>query len=92
VSEPGGAKSTTLITRDLFGGGDSVDSEYQELDLNLQVSSGWEKRMDLRNIFCKCQFLCLFHEIIERFLFKIMIFSSFCFLQFLSVGASTDLL
>jgi len=79
VCEPGGAKSTTLITRDLFGGGDSIES-------------GWEKRLDLRNIFCKCQFFCLCHEIIERFLFKIMIFSSFCFLQFLSVGASTDLL
>jgi len=46
VSEPGGAKSTTLITRDLFGGGDFVES-------------GWEKRLDLRNIFCKCQFFCL---------------------------------
>jgi hypothetical protein len=34
----------------------------------------------------------LCHEIIERFLFKIMIVSSFCFLQFLFVGASTDLL
>jgi len=92
VSEPGGAKSTTLITRDLFGGGDSVESESQELDLNLQVPSGWEKCLDLKNIFCKCQFFCLFHEIIERFLFKIMIFSSFCFLQFHSVGMSTDLL
>jgi len=79
VSEHGGAKSTTLITRDLFGGGDSVES-------------GWEKRLDLRNIFYKCQFFCLCHEIIERFLFKIMIVSSFCFLQFLFVGASTDLL
>ena len=45
VSEPRGGKSTTLITRDLFGGGggDSVESESQELNLNLQVPSGWEK-------------------------------------------------
>jgi hypothetical protein len=83
VSEPGGAKSTTLITRDLFGGGDSVESESQELDLNLQVPSGWEKCLDLKNIFCKCQFFCLFHEIIERFLFKIMIFF---FLLFSSIS------
>jgi hypothetical protein len=43
VSEPRGAKSTTLITGDLFGGGgggDSVESESQELDLDLQVPSG----------------------------------------------------
>lgn len=52
VSEPGGAKSTTLITRDLLGGGgggDSVESESQELDLDLQVPSGWEKRLDLKS-------------------------------------------
>ncbi|KAL3591775.1 hypothetical protein D5086_010415 [Populus alba] len=52
VSESGGAKSTTLITRDLLGGGggggDSVESESQELDLDLQVPSGWEKRLDLK--------------------------------------------
>ncbi|KAJ6774823.1 F3O9.30 [Salix purpurea] len=54
-SEPGGAKSTTLITRDLLGGGggggggDSAESESQELDLDLQVPSGWEKRLDLKS-------------------------------------------
>jgi hypothetical protein len=56
VSEPGGAKSTTLITRDLLGGGggggDSVESESQELDLDLQVPSGWEKRLDLKVNWC----------------------------------------
>ncbi|XP_011022098.1 PREDICTED: uncharacterized protein LOC105123986 [Populus euphratica] len=51
VSEPGGGKSTTLITRDLLGGGGggSVESESQELDLDLQVPSGWEKRLDLKS-------------------------------------------
>jgi len=52
VSEPGGAKSTTLITRDLLGGGDSAESESQELDLDLQVPSGWEKRLDLKVNWC----------------------------------------
>ena len=54
VSESGGAKSTTLITRDLLGGGggDSVESESQELDLDLQVPSGWEKRLDLKVNWC----------------------------------------
>jgi hypothetical protein len=44
VCEPGGAKSTALITRDLFGGGYSVES-------------GWEKRLDLRNIFLQVPIL-----------------------------------
>ena len=50
MSELGGAKSTTLIAGDLFGGGggDSVEGESQELDLNLQVPSGLEKCLDLR--------------------------------------------
>ena len=54
VSEPGGVKSTTLITRDLFGGGggNSVESESQELDLDLQVPSGWEKCLDLKVNWC----------------------------------------
>ncbi|MED6124879.1 hypothetical protein PIB30_063111 [Stylosanthes scabra] len=39
-------KSTALITRDLLGGS-SV--ETQELDLDLQVPTGWEKRLDLQS-------------------------------------------
>lgn len=39
-------KSTALITRDLLGGCRSLDSK--ELDLDLQVPSGWEKRLDLK--------------------------------------------
>jgi hypothetical protein len=48
-SEPGGAKSTALITRDLLGGA-TLETESLELDLDLQVPSGWEKRLDLKVI------------------------------------------
>lgn len=49
-------KSTALITRDLLGGSYSSSSsssskivnETQELDLDLQVPNGWEKRLDLK--------------------------------------------
>ena len=50
-------KSTALITRDLLGGGSSSSSSFspsklvsdtQELDLDLQVPNGWEKRLDLK--------------------------------------------
>jgi hypothetical protein len=45
-------KSTALITRDLLGGSSSSSSkllvESQELDLDLQVPNGWEKRLDLK--------------------------------------------
>lgn len=48
-------KSTALITRDLLGGSSSSSSsssklvsDAQELDLDLQVPSGWEKRLDLK--------------------------------------------
>ncbi|KAG6768255.1 hypothetical protein NC652_019138 [Populus alba x Populus x berolinensis] len=47
-SEPGGAKSTALITRDLLGGA-TLETESLELDLDLQVPSGWEKRLDLKS-------------------------------------------
>lgn len=40
-------KSTALITRDLLGGGFTLDSK--ELDLDMQVPSGWEKRLDLKS-------------------------------------------
>lgn len=40
-------KSTALITRDLLGGCCPLDS--QELDLDMQVPSGWEKRLDLKS-------------------------------------------
>ncbi|CAK8534716.1 unnamed protein product [Lathyrus sativus] len=39
-------KSTALITRDLLGGS---GNESQELDLDLQVPTGWEKRLDLQS-------------------------------------------
>lgn len=51
-------KSTALITRDLLGGSISSSSsssssklvsDAQELDLDLQVPSGWEKRLDLKS-------------------------------------------
>ncbi|KAI4333315.1 hypothetical protein L6164_018143 [Bauhinia variegata] len=47
-SESNSDKSTTLITRDLLGGS-SRFVESQELDLDLQVPSGWEKRLDLKS-------------------------------------------
>ncbi|CAN4102499.1 unnamed protein product [Withania somnifera] len=40
-------KSTSLITRDLLGDCRSLDSK--ELDLDLQVPCGWEKRLDLKS-------------------------------------------
>lgn len=44
--EPAG-DSTAPITRDLLGGCSTVDS--QELDLDLKVPCGWEKRLDLKS-------------------------------------------
>ncbi|KAF2317676.1 hypothetical protein GH714_039544 [Hevea brasiliensis] len=65
-------KSTALITRDLLGGGGAAAAVYgdasskdesQELDLDLQVPTGWEKRLDLKGkkpiregLFTKMQF------------------------------------
>ncbi|KZV48403.1 hypothetical protein F511_28481 [Dorcoceras hygrometricum] len=40
-------KSTAPITRDLLGGCSTPDSK--ELDLDLQVPCGWEKRLDLKS-------------------------------------------
>lgn len=43
--------STVLITRDLLGGGGgglSSKLDSQELDLDLKVPDGWEKRLDLK--------------------------------------------
>lgn len=51
-SESSGEKSTALITRDLLGGSSSssmLSNESQELDLDLQVPNGWEKRLDLKS-------------------------------------------
>ncbi|KAI3708802.1 hypothetical protein L2E82_38266 [Cichorium intybus] len=42
------SESTSLITRDLLGIGSQKDSS-QELDLDLQVPSGYEKRLDLKS-------------------------------------------
>ncbi|CAN0901928.1 hypothetical protein LINGRAHAP2_LOCUS21699 [Linum grandiflorum] len=53
VSEQGSAAA--LITRDLLGGrsnsiGDgSENNPFQELDLDVQVPTGWEKRLDLKS-------------------------------------------
>ncbi|KAL7217396.1 hypothetical protein ACSBR1_029153 [Camellia fascicularis] len=47
VNDSGGGKSTVLITKDLLGGCCTLDST--ELDLDLQVPSGWEKRLDLKS-------------------------------------------
>lgn len=47
----GNSKSTALITRDLLGGGgDSTSStiDSKELELDLQVPTGFEKRLDLK--------------------------------------------
>ncbi|XP_015080897.1 uncharacterized protein LOC107024428 [Solanum pennellii] len=41
------SSSPALITKDLLGGCRSLDSK--ELDLDLQVPSGWEKRLDLKS-------------------------------------------
>ncbi|GMI85130.1 hypothetical protein like AT1G79160 [Hibiscus trionum] len=55
-NESVGAKSTALITRDLLGvgGGGSAligtkNDQSQELDLDLHVPNGWEKRLDLKS-------------------------------------------
>ncbi|XP_071725766.1 uncharacterized protein [Rutidosis leptorrhynchoides] len=44
-------KSTALITRDLLGGGscDYDSDSSKELDLDLHVPSGYEKRLDLKS-------------------------------------------
>ncbi|KAK1440110.1 hypothetical protein QVD17_05935 [Tagetes erecta] len=44
------SKSTALITRDLLGGGANCDLDSsKELDLDLHVPSGFEKRLDLKS-------------------------------------------
>ncbi|GAB2286618.1 hypothetical protein Dimus_021013 [Dionaea muscipula] len=44
------SKSSALITRDFLGGGGVVlGIESEELDLDLHVPSGWEKRLDLKS-------------------------------------------
>lgn len=55
-NESGGPKSTALITRDLLGVGvggsaftDAKHDQSQELDLDLHVPNGWEKRLDLKS-------------------------------------------
>lgn len=44
--------SAVLITRDLLGGGGggglSAKLDSQELDLDMKVPDGWEKRLDLK--------------------------------------------
>ncbi|XP_022148012.1 uncharacterized protein LOC111016799, partial [Momordica charantia] len=41
-------QSTALVTRDLLGQSSKL-AETQELDLDLQVPTGWEKRLDLKS-------------------------------------------
>ncbi|KAK4771484.1 hypothetical protein SAY87_032016 [Trapa incisa] len=48
-SETASEKSTAPITRDFFGGGSSPMIESSELDLDLHVPLGWEKRLDLKS-------------------------------------------
>ncbi|KAI3414901.1 uncharacterized protein J3R85_015702 [Psidium guajava] len=43
----GNEKPTALVTRDLLGGLHEIESH--ELDLDLQVPAGWEKRLDLKS-------------------------------------------
>lgn len=42
----GNEKPTALVTRDLLGGLHEIES--RDLDLDLQVPAGWEKRLDLK--------------------------------------------
>ncbi|KAJ8752527.1 hypothetical protein K2173_004815 [Erythroxylum novogranatense] len=50
VNESAGGKTTALNTMDLLGSsGDSASNQSQELDLDLQVPSGYEKRLDLKS-------------------------------------------
>ncbi|KAL8470217.1 hypothetical protein ACS0TY_032903 [Phlomoides rotata] len=46
-SATSGKSTAPIITRDLLGGCCSIDSK--ELDLDLQVPCGWEKRLDLKS-------------------------------------------
>ncbi|OIW21131.1 hypothetical protein TanjilG_29787 [Lupinus angustifolius] len=46
-NESNSVSSTALITRDLLGGSNSI--ETQDLNLDLQVPLGWEKRLDLKS-------------------------------------------
>ncbi|XP_028788883.1 uncharacterized protein LOC114754903 [Neltuma alba] len=48
-NESNSERSPVLITRDLLGGSSKSVVESQELDLDLQVPSGWEKRLDLKS-------------------------------------------
>ncbi|XP_057948105.1 uncharacterized protein LOC131143783 [Malania oleifera] len=44
-----GGEGTALITRDFLGGSSSSGAEAQELDLDLEVPTGYEKRLDLKS-------------------------------------------
>lgn len=63
------AKSTALITRDLLGGCSAVDSK--ELDLDMQVPVGYEKRLDLKVRWYPFIFFNFFFilDIIKKFLY-----------------------
>lgn len=57
-SNESSSKSTALITQDLLGG--CLDSK--ELDLDLQVPNGWEKRLDLKVLIFFNFFICLYES------------------------------
>lgn len=84
ANNPVAGKSTAMVTRDLLGGGASSRDDSQELDLDLQVPSGWEKRLDLKVLPFSLMARCLFPQTIIRrnevfsciLFFKFEIFSS----------------
>ncbi|XP_028752457.1 uncharacterized protein LOC114712160 [Neltuma alba] len=49
VNDSTSEKPVALITRDLLGGSSRCVVESQDLDLDLPVPSGWEKRLDLES-------------------------------------------
>ncbi|KAI9086910.1 hypothetical protein K1719_031071 [Acacia pycnantha] len=49
VNDSAGDKPVALITRDLLGGSSKCVVESQDLDLDLPVPNGWEKRLDLES-------------------------------------------
>lgn len=73
VKDSAGPRSTVALrTRDLLGssgcGGGVRDDQSLELDLDLQVPNGWEKRLDLK---VRCNFLRFFSHCFCNFVFSI---------------------
>lgn len=59
-------KSTALVTRDLLGGGGGSFGAVhsKELDLDLQVPNGYEKRLDLKVLYYFLIFSVFFKKIL----------------------------